>query len=143
MVNLFASTSETPEQAMESIERIGFRSGEKFTEKLFFDQPPTSFQANRVGISSFLRHSFWPIAFKGNATILAGSYENMFTIEDTDFIWTRSFSLTGYSKSNLQLYLQYSCGMIRGAIKQLGYRAKVTGSCQSSPKHCQFVIEIS
>ncbi|KAA6373999.1 MAG: hypothetical protein EZS28_030475 [Streblomastix strix] len=124
MVNFFLRTSETQEIA-----------------RLFLQKPPNHFLATKEGAREFITQHFWLHAFHGKCQIKPQDKQEIdYIIEDTNFTWMDKISLCGCAPDQLQIYMAFPCGLIRGSFHQLGFNAQIIALNGGPPCHWNFKI---
>ncbi|KAH7816993.1 putative trafficking protein particle complex subunit 6 [Monocercomonoides exilis] len=143
IVNLIVRTSETRDMARSKLERMGQQIGEKYTELFFLKTPLPDYQPNLKGVEDYFVNGFWPAVFKGRCNSSGIDAKKCLVLEDTHFSWISKISLCGSPPEELSIYLAMPCGILRGAVKALGFRCKVSGETDSTAVKCKFAIQFA
>jgi len=148
------------------LERIGFIVGHKLIERASKDKP--RFQ-EQLDLIRFICKDFWKLVFKKQIDNLRTNHQGIYVLQDFNFRWlthisacpaaerlnviepkslqvnsqilSRCGSGSSEFKENLSYYLQFPCGLIRGALTNLGLPCTVSADSSDLPK-CTFTINM-
>lgn len=130
------------------IELIGQRVGYALAEKLVADRS-TRFQWSdsnvQLEIMKFICKEFWMFIVGKQIDNLKTNHKGIFVLQDNQFRWLRSLQpLDQWSPAQLQTIrplLAYPCGLLKGALDNLGLEANVVAEASHSSQ-CTFKLEI-
>ncbi|XP_024527107.1 trafficking protein particle complex subunit 6B isoform X1 [Selaginella moellendorffii] len=160
--------SSKPDLAARRIEAIGFQVGQQLAERLVpvdllacvnfpfglilytRDRPRFT---DHLEVIKFICKDFWAEVFKKQIDNLKTNHRGVFVLQDTRFRWLTRISvdspLTPSEANNTTLaaaqaggkYLYFPCGLIRGALTNLGVPCAVSAEIAALPA-CSFIIRI-
>eukprot|EP00696_Hemimastix_kukwesjijk_P018416 gnl/Hemi2/7283_TR2480_c0_g1_i1.p1 gnl/Hemi2/7283_TR2480_c0_g1~~gnl/Hemi2/7283_TR2480_c0_g1_i1.p1 ORF type:complete len:159 (+),score=31.41 gnl/Hemi2/7283_TR2480_c0_g1_i1:50-526(+) len=116
------------------LERLGFQVGQRLAEKYTQDRPRFS---DNVEIIKFICKEFWIEIFKKQVDNLKTNHKGTFHLFDEQFRWVTRLS----DNDAAATYLIFPCGLIRGALANLGLASCVTADVTVLPK-CFFTIKL-
>ncbi|KAL3516191.1 hypothetical protein ACH5RR_023093 [Cinchona calisaya] len=142
-----------PELAARRIEAIGFQVGHQLSER--YTMPRFSDHLEAI---KFICKDFWPELFKKQVDNLKTNHRGTFVLQDNKFHWLTRMSMdpsleTSGSIQDLAamaenkaaqaigMHLYFPCGIIRGALSNLGIPCAVSADITNVPA-CSFVIHI-
>uniref|UniRef100_A0A0E0EA97 Trafficking protein particle complex subunit 6B n=2 Tax=Oryza meridionalis TaxID=40149 RepID=A0A0E0EA97_9ORYZ len=144
-----------PELAARRIEAIGFQVGHQLTERYTMERPRFSDHLEAI---KFICKDFWSELFKKQIDNLKTNHRGTFVLQDNRFRWlTRvsvdpsvesmdatesdSTTLGDSAAQTTSMLLYFPCGIIRGALTNLGISCSVTADMSNLPA-CSFVVRI-
>ncbi|XP_003574081.1 trafficking protein particle complex subunit 6B [Brachypodium distachyon] len=144
-----------PELAAGRIEAIGFQVGHQLSERYTMDRPRFSDHLEAI---KFICKDFWSELFKKQIDNLKTNHRGTFVLQDNHFPWlTRvsldpsmestdatesdSASLGDTAAQTTTMLLYFPCGIIRGALTNLGITCAVSADMSNLPA-CSFVVRI-
>ena len=144
-----------PELAARRIEAIGFQVGHQLTERYTMERPRFSDHLEAI---KFICKDFWSELFKKQIDNLKTNHRGTFVLQDNRFRWlTRvsidpsvesmdatdndSATLGDSAAQTTSMLLYFPCGIIRGALTNLGISCSVTADMSNLPA-CSFVVRI-
>lgn len=147
-----------PELAGRRIEAIGFQVGLQLAERYTKERPRFGDHLEAI---KFICKDFWAEIFKKQVDNLKTNHRGVFVLQDNRFRWLTHISLDsptytggdGISVENSMTnnavmaaraagqYLYFPCGLIRGALTNLGVPCDVSAEVASLPA-CSFVVRI-
>ncbi|EFJ20859.1 hypothetical protein SELMODRAFT_168418 [Selaginella moellendorffii] len=142
--------SSKPDLAARRIEAIGFQVGQQLAERYTRDRPRFT---DHLEVIKFICKDFWAEVFKKQIDNLKTNHRGVFVLQDTRFRWLTRISvdspLTPSEANNTTLaaaqaggkYLYFPCGLIRGALTNLGVPCAVSAEIAALPA-CSFIIRI-
>ncbi|KAK3136891.1 hypothetical protein QOZ80_5BG0444440 [Eleusine coracana subsp. coracana] len=144
-----------PELAARRIEAIGFQVGHQLTERYTMELPRFTDHLEAI---KFICKDFWSELFKKQIDNLKTNHRGTFVLQDNSFRWLTRVSLdpsadimdstdndsaplgdTAAQTTSMLLY--FPCGIIRGALTNLGITCSVSADMSNLPA-CSFVIRI-
>ncbi|RUO96120.1 transport protein particle component-domain-containing protein [Jimgerdemannia flammicorona] len=102
------------------LEMLGYRVGQSLVERLTKDRPRF---VDTLDVVKFVCKDLWTIAFKKQIDNLKTNHRGVFVLQDNNFRWFMRMSTeTGAQDSAKKAapYLWFPCGLIRGALANLG-----------------------
>lgn len=146
------------------IEAVGFQVGQQLAERYTKDRPRFT---DHLDVIKFICKDFWSEVFRKQVDFLKTNHRGVFVLQDTKFRWltrisadviasqeemdvmgTVSKSLntnggTGTVKAVVAAsqYLYFPCGIIRGALTNLGVSCSVLAEVATLPS-CSFTVRI-
>uniref|UniRef100_T1J5T8 Trafficking protein particle complex subunit 6B n=1 Tax=Strigamia maritima TaxID=126957 RepID=T1J5T8_STRMM len=121
---------ERVDYGISKLEYIGFTTGFRFVERLTRDLPRFK---EELDIVKFICKDYWMAICKKQIDSLLTNYEGMYVLQDNNF---RFLSQLSSGRQYLELapkFVAFMCGMIRGALTNLGIMAVVTAETSSLP----------
>uniref|UniRef100_A0A0D6R1P6 Trafficking protein particle complex subunit 6B n=1 Tax=Araucaria cunninghamii TaxID=56994 RepID=A0A0D6R1P6_ARACU len=145
------------ELAARRIEAIGYQVGLQLAERYTKERPRFSDHLEAI---KFICKDFWSELFKKQIDNLKTNHRGTFVLQDSCFRWLTRISLDALppvtdgssteasTTSNdaraaqaAHLYLYFPCGIIRGALTNLGVPCAVSAEAPSLPA-CSFIVRI-
>eukprot|EP00472_Partenskyella_glossopodia_P007828 CAMPEP_0197518906 /NCGR_PEP_ID=MMETSP1318-20131121/4161_1 /TAXON_ID=552666 /ORGANISM="Partenskyella glossopodia, Strain RCC365" /LENGTH=279 /DNA_ID=CAMNT_0043069595 /DNA_START=74 /DNA_END=913 /DNA_ORIENTATION=+ len=111
---------------------VGRRLAERYTASL-------SRLTEQLDIIKFICKDFWIEVFHKQADKLQTNYLGIYVVHDYKFPWLTRLSHSKEELYHAELVLAMATGIIRGALENLGMKAKVTCEIINVPR-CQFTI---
>ncbi|XP_057961041.1 uncharacterized protein LOC131153037 [Malania oleifera] len=145
-----------PELAARRIEAIGYQVGHQLSERYTMERPRFSDHLEAI---KFICKDFWSELFKKQIDNLKTNHRGTFVLQDNKFRWLARMSVdastengglshdsslaAGESKAAqaMSLHLYFPCGIIRGALSNLGIPCAVSADISNLPA-CSFVVRI-
>ncbi|KAI3755522.1 hypothetical protein L1987_55325 [Smallanthus sonchifolius] len=140
-----------PELAARRIEAIGYQVGHQLSERYTMERPRFSDHLEAI---KFICKDFWSELFKKQIDNLKTNHRGTFVLQDDKFAWlsrmsgepsteTRSSAQEAGNKAaeTTGMHLYFPCGIIRGALSNLGIPCAVSADISNLPA-CSFVIRI-
>ncbi|CAA7397870.1 unnamed protein product [Spirodela intermedia] len=146
-----------PELAARRIEAIGYQVGLQLSERYTMERP--RFTDNLEAIK-FICKEFWSELFKKQIDNLKTNHKGTFVLQDNQFRWLTRISIDQSLESpdsaqvgppslaadsqaaqSTSMHLYFPCGIIRGALTNLGIPCAVSADISNLPA-CSFVIRI-
>ncbi|RWS07988.1 trafficking protein particle complex subunit 6B-like protein [Dinothrombium tinctorium] len=140
MVNVFCpqNANDSKEINVSKLEEIGFMTGYRFSEKSTKDCQRFK---DELDVMKFICKEFWSSLFKKQIDNLRTNHQGVYVLLDNKF---RFLTQTSNGKQYLDLlpkYLAFTCGLIRGALSNLGIVSIVTAEVVVSPS-CRFQVQV-
>ncbi|KAG7278658.1 hypothetical protein CRUP_014013 [Coryphaenoides rupestris] len=138
------------------LEGMGFRVGQGLIERMTRDSP--SFK-DELDMMKFICKDFWTQVFrkqidnlrtnhqanknnKNHASSCAHNVQGTYVLQDNKFaLLTQLSNGKQYLEDAPKVYLAYSCGLVRGALSNLGLESVVTAEVSLMPS-CKFQVVI-
>ncbi|PON73968.1 Transport protein particle (TRAPP) component [Parasponia andersonii] len=144
-----------PDLAAHSIEAIGYQVGLQLSERYTMDRPRFSDHLEAI---KFICKDFWSELFKKQIDNLKTNHRGTFVLQDSRFRWLSRVSIdpsengdvsednpagVAENKASLvtKMHLNFPCGIIRGALSNLGIPCAVSADISNLPA-CSFVVRI-
>ncbi|KAI6684742.1 hypothetical protein NL676_030655 [Syzygium grande] len=140
--------ADKPELAARRIEAIGYQVGLQLSERYTMERPRFSDHLEAI---KFICKDFWSEVFKKQIDNLKTNHRGTFVLQDNRFRWLSRMSVepsleTGQEGDNkateaMSMHLYFPCGIIRGALSNLGIPCAVSADISNLPA-CSFVVRI-
>uniref|UniRef100_A0A0R3S1K8 Trafficking protein particle complex subunit 6B n=1 Tax=Elaeophora elaphi TaxID=1147741 RepID=A0A0R3S1K8_9BILA len=112
------------------LEGLGYRVGFVLVEKIAKDLPRMVTELERM---KFLCKEFWTAVFGKQVDNLRTNHQGIYVIQDNKFFILANFAEGKQHMEESAIYLAFPCGIIRGALYNLGITSLVTSSVESVP----------
>ncbi|GMY21244.1 trafficking protein particle complex subunit 6B-like [Fagus crenata] len=135
-----------PELAARRIEAIGFQVGLQLSERYTMERPRFSDHLEAI---KFICKDFWSELFKKQIDNLKTNHRGTFVLQDNRFRWLARTSIDplpekedlaqdnspaeSKSAQATSMHLYFPCGIIRGALQNLGIPCAVTADISNLP----------
>ncbi|XP_078170904.1 transport protein particle (TRAPP) component [Carex rostrata] len=147
--------SSKPDVAARRIEAIGYQVGHQLSERYTMERPRF---ADHLEAIKFICKDFWTEVFKKQIDNLKTNHRGTFVLQDNHFRWLTRISLDPAVVANTEaasegesgadsgaqmtsMLLYFPCGIIRGALTNLGISCAVSADMSNLPA-CSFVVRI-
>ncbi|CAL0302257.1 unnamed protein product [Lupinus luteus] len=149
--------ADKPDLAARRIEAIGYQVGHQLSERYTIDRPRFNDHLEAI---KFICKDFWSELFKKQIDNLKTNHRGTFVLQDNKFLWLARMSIDPSSADNvnsaedhsspsaeniaahaMSMHLYFPCGIIRGALSNLGIPCAVSADISNLPA-CSFVIRI-
>ncbi|KAL4998991.1 transport protein particle component [Aspergillus recurvatus] len=123
---------ETKETAFFRLESLGYRVGQGLAERFSRDRPRF---ADNLDIIKFLCKDLWMTLFKKQIDNLKTNHRGVYVLTDNSFRPFARMSMSSRSEavSRAQAYLWFPCGVVRGALSNLGIHTTVQAETTELP----------
>ncbi|XP_035647562.1 trafficking protein particle complex subunit 6B, like [Oncorhynchus keta] len=121
-----------------TLEGMGFRVGQGLIERFTKDSP--SFKDD-LDVMKFICKDFWINVFRKQIDNLRTNHQGTYVLQDNKFALLTQFSNGKQYLEEAPKYLAYSCGLVRGALSNLGMDCVVTAEVTLMPS-CKFQVVI-
>jgi len=149
MVDYVIKSSSSPEHVLLKLEQIGFRVGQRLVEREAKDK--SRFRSD-LEVIKFLCKDFWFALYNKSITNLKTNHKGTFMLTDDNLHWLKHLPSPKTPASVVRNYVVFPCGIIRGALANLGVTCTVTADTTPlppsadkptpSPTECRFTIKI-
>ncbi|KAE8377917.1 transport protein particle component-domain-containing protein [Aspergillus bertholletiae] len=114
------------------LESLGYRVGQGLAERFSRDRPRFS---DNLDVIKFLCKDLWTILFKKQVDNLKTNHRGVYVLTDNSFrpFARMSMSVRNEAVSMAQAYLWFPCGVIRGALSNLGIDTTVQAETGELP----------
>ncbi|KAI8812403.1 NO signaling/Golgi transport ligand-binding domain-containing protein [Cladochytrium replicatum] len=130
------------EGAYYKLENMGYRVGVSIVERITRDRPRF---ADNLDVVKFICKDFWVAIFKKQIDNLKTNHRGVYVLTDNNFRWFLRMSTEGGAAETSRQafpYLAFPCGLIRGALANLGVASVVIAEVTNIPQ-CTFQIKIA
>ncbi|XP_031491471.1 uncharacterized protein LOC116258450 [Nymphaea colorata] len=155
MVSAYCSRfyANKPELAARRLESIGFQVGVQLSERYTMDRPRFTDHLEAI---KFICKDFWNELFKKQIDNLKTNHKGTFVLQDNRFRWLTRVSIhpspitqadsaaplvDSRAALTANMHLYFPCGIIRGALTNLGVPCAVSADISNLPA-CSFVVRI-
>uniref|UniRef100_A0A673L1E5 Trafficking protein particle complex subunit 6B n=1 Tax=Sinocyclocheilus rhinocerous TaxID=307959 RepID=A0A673L1E5_9TELE len=118
-----------------TLDAMGFRVGQGMIERFTKDCPTFK---DDLDLMKFLCKDFWSTIFKKQIDNLRTNHQGTYVLQDNKFALLTQFSSGKQYLEEAPKYLAFSCGLIRGALSNLGLESVVTAEVSLMPS-CKFM----
>ncbi|GET02472.1 endoplasmic oxidoreductin [Rhizophagus clarus] len=146
MVDLMYRTTVDSENDKEAVyyklEMLGYQVGQSLVERFTRDRPRF---VDTLDVVKFICKDLWSIIFKKQIDNLKTNHRGVYVLQDNNFRWFLRMSTESGSEAAAKRsvpYLWFPCGLIRGALANLGVVSVVIAETNSLPQ-CSFQIKIA
>ncbi|KAL3874352.1 hypothetical protein ACJMK2_037380 [Sinanodonta woodiana] len=126
------------DQCIAKLESIGFRIGQSLAER--FTRDCSRFK-DELDTMKFVCKDFWNTVYKKQIDNLRTNHQGVYVLQDNRFRFLTHISNGKQYMEAAPKYLALPCGMIRGALANLGVNCVVTAEVSTMPA-CKFQIQI-
>ncbi|CAK9207831.1 unnamed protein product [Sphagnum troendelagicum] len=145
-----------PELAARRIEAIGYQVGLQLAERYTKERPRF---ADHLEAIKFICKDFWAEVFRKQVDNLKTNHRGVFVLQDNKFRWLTRISVdsappgeaaqmdvnaaanASRASQAAGQYLYFPCGLIRGALTNLGVACAVSAEVSTLPA-CSFVVRV-
>lgn len=130
--------AETQEQSkcISTLEGMGFRAGQGLIERFTKEAP--SFK-DELDIMKFICKEFWTNLFRKQIDNLRTNHQGTYVLQDNRFRLLTPVSNGKQYLEEAPKFLAFTCGLLRGALSNLGIDSAVTAEVSVMPA-CKFHI---
>ncbi|KAI8909045.1 NO signaling/Golgi transport ligand-binding domain-containing protein [Gorgonomyces haynaldii] len=109
-----------PDSAYAKLEQMGYRVGQSLAEKYTVDRPRF---VDTLDVIKFVCKEFWIAVFQKQIDHLKTNHRGVYVLTDNSFRWLRRCSAENMDHKRFHTALP--CGLLRGALAQLGVQSQV------------------
>ncbi|XP_012693876.1 trafficking protein particle complex subunit 6B, like isoform X2 [Clupea harengus] len=120
------------------LELMGFRVGQGLIERFTKDTP--SFK-DELDVMKFVCKDFWTNIFRKQIDNLRTNHQGTYVLQDNRFTLLTPLSSGKQYLEEAPKYLAFSCGLLRGALSNLGLESVVTAEVSLMPA-CKFQVVV-
>merc|ERR1711994_72695 len=120
------------------LESMGFRVSQSMIERFTKDCPRFK---DELDTMKFICKDFWSAVFKKQVDNLRTNHQGVYVLQDNRFRMLTQLSAGKQYIDAAHRHLAFSCGLIRGALANLGVASLVTVEVAQMPA-CKFQIQI-
>ncbi|XP_054258759.1 trafficking protein particle complex subunit 6b [Macrosteles quadrilineatus] len=121
-----------------SLEYTGFLTGYRMIERLTKDWPRFKDELDTV---KFICTDFWSSVYKKQIDNLRTNHQGVYVLQDNAFRFLSKISAGSQYLEHAPKYVTFTCGLLRGALANLGIVSLVTAEVQPMPA-VKFHIEV-
>ncbi|CAB4285207.1 unnamed protein product [Prunus armeniaca] len=156
MVSMYCNRlyANKPELAASRIDAIGYQVGHQLSERYTMERPRFTDHLDAI---KFICKDFWSELFKKQIDNLKTNHRGTFVLQDNRFRWVSRMSLDPSSENGdlsqenseaadeskaaqePNMHLHFSCGVIKGALHNLGIACAVSADTSQLPAYCLFI----
>eukprot|EP00468_Gymnochlora_sp_CCMP2014_P000311 CAMPEP_0167743964 /NCGR_PEP_ID=MMETSP0110_2-20121227/2311_1 /TAXON_ID=629695 /ORGANISM="Gymnochlora sp., Strain CCMP2014" /LENGTH=140 /DNA_ID=CAMNT_0007628399 /DNA_START=150 /DNA_END=572 /DNA_ORIENTATION=+ len=118
------------------MESMGMHVGKRLAERYTCYVPRINAQLDMI---KFICKEFWTEVFRKQADKLQTNYQGIYVLHDYNLPWFSKLSHTNIELQEAQALASLACGIVKGALLNLGMKAKVTCEIVNIPR-CQFTV---
>lgn len=125
----------------EKLERMGFQIGYKFAERFVINHQKFGVT---LDVIKFMCKDLWTALFGKNVDKLQTNHKGIYVLHDNTFSWINEIDIDYDDQNSInetKKYLIAPCGLIRGALTNLGIKCVVKAEFYNLPT-CLFNIQI-
>ncbi|KAM9997898.1 hypothetical protein ACTFIY_007562 [Dictyostelium cf. discoideum] len=139
MIDCIMKSSSDKQQAHKKLDKLGFKVGHRLVERLSLD---TALFPELLDAVKFICKVFWTTVFKKTIDGLKTNHKGVFVLTDSKFQWLQHLSFdSSASNKDCSEYVQFTAGLIKGAMSNFGFKCIVTFDIQQVST-CVFTIKI-
>ncbi|XKL69239.1 hypothetical protein PGB90_007008 [Kerria lacca] len=132
------SKSKKEKEDVSELEYIGFACGYRIIERLTKDWPRFK---EELDMLKFLCTDFWSSIYQRQVDNLRTNHQGVYVLFDNEFRFLSRISEGNQYLEFAPQYVSYTCGLIRGALANLGITCIVTAEVHLMPA-CRFHIQV-
>ncbi|VDO05975.1 unnamed protein product [Rodentolepis nana] len=122
--------------AMNLIENMGYRIGQRYIEKLTRNSPRFT---SEIDIVKYICRTYWLHLFYKPVDSLKTNNADVYVLLDSAFSSLTRIDPSQQYNSNVEMILAFACGLLRGALTSLGVNCIVNAEILQIPA-CKFVL---
>ncbi|KAK5584429.1 hypothetical protein RB653_006040 [Dictyostelium firmibasis] len=139
MIDCIMKSSSDKQHAHKKLDKLGFKVGHRLVERLSLD---TALFPELLDSVKFICKVFWAMVFKKTIDGLKTNHKGVFVLTDSKFQWLQHLSFdSSASNKDCSEYVQFTAGLIKGAMSNFGFKCIVTFDIQQVST-CVFTIKI-
>ncbi|KAJ8898450.1 hypothetical protein PR048_003810 [Dryococelus australis] len=123
---------------LSSLEYLGFSTGYRIIERLTKEWPRFK---DELETMKFICTDFWSSINKKQIDNLRTNHQGVYVLQDNAFRFLTRLSAGRQYLDKAPRYVAFTCGLIRGALSNLGINCMVTAEVQTMPA-CKFHIQV-
>ncbi|EKU22923.1 transport protein particle bet3 containing protein, partial [Nannochloropsis gaditana CCMP526] len=126
----------------ETVRAIGFDVGYRLAESIAQGRVLAA-ESLEVNVMKFICKEFWIEIFKKQIDKLQTNNQGVFVLRDAKFRWLAPFTANDEStRRAAATVLNFPCGLIKGALENLGINSTVQAEVAPAVPSCSFTIKI-
>jgi len=135
---ILSTETDDTNELLSKLEFIGFNTGYRLIERLLRDSPRFKDELETI---KFVCKDFWVAVFKKQIDNLRTNHQGTYVLQDNSFKFLSKISASKQYLEQGPRFLAYTCGIIRGALGNLGIASVVIAEVVTLPS-CRFHITI-
>ena len=120
------------------LEFMGFRLGQKLIEKFSKDRDRLK---DELEIMKYICKEFWYNVYRKNIDNLRTNHQGVYVLTDSQFRFLRFISTSEQFTAECHPFLAIPCGIIRGALNNIGITSSVSSEIVKPPQ-VKFTVTI-
>ncbi|XP_071449847.1 trafficking protein particle complex subunit 6b [Hetaerina americana] len=132
------NSKESKKGDVTSLEYIGFSSGYRMIERLTKEWPRFK---DELETMKFICTDFWSSIYKKQIDNLRTNHQGVYVLHENSFRFLTRISASRQYLEAAPKFVAFTCGLIRGALANLGLDCTVTAEIQQMPA-CKFHIQV-
>lgn len=138
----YVNSAETGEsengRCVSKLENMGFRVGQGLIERFTKDTPRFK---DELDVMKFICKDFWTSVFKKQIDNLRTNHQGIYVLQDNKFRLLTQLSAGKQYLEHAPKFLAFTCGLVRGALSNIGVKSIVTAEVSVMPA-CKFQVMI-
>ncbi|XP_071742916.1 trafficking protein particle complex subunit 6b isoform X2 [Lepeophtheirus salmonis] len=130
LVAHFVSQKDKIDEALSTLEAIGFNTGYRLIERLTRDS--LKFK-DELDLMKFICKDFWVSVFRKQIDNLRTNHQGVYVLQDNTFKFLNKISDGKQYLEFAPRYMAFTCGLLRGTLANLGIVSVVTADVTSMP----------
>ncbi|XP_042569395.1 trafficking protein particle complex subunit 6b-like isoform X1 [Cyprinus carpio] len=132
-------------RCVSKLESMGFRVGQGLIESRHFSlcrfTKDTPRFKDELDVMKFICKDFWTSVFKKQIDNLRTNHQGIYVLQDNKFRLLTHLSAGKQYLEHAPKFLAFTCGLVRGALSNLGVKSIVTAEVSVMPA-CKFQVMI-
>ncbi|CAG0899527.1 unnamed protein product [Darwinula stevensoni] len=124
--------------SISTMEHLGFSSGYRLVERLTREWPRFKDELDSM---KFICKEFWTAVFRKQVDNLRTNRQGVYVLQDNRFRHLAKVSTSGQYMEAAPKLVVFTCGLVRGALANLGIVSVVTAEVSAMPI-CKFQVQI-
>ncbi|XP_046579804.1 trafficking protein particle complex subunit 6b-like [Haliotis rubra] len=133
------ASKDEKDHCISKLESLGFRVGQSLIER--FTKETSRFK-DELDTMKFMCKEFWNAIYKKQVDNLRTNHQGVYVLQDNRFKFLTQLSNGKQYMEAAPKYLAFPCGLIRGALSNLGINCIVVTADVSAMPACKFQIQI-
>ncbi|XP_055851427.1 trafficking protein particle complex subunit 6b [Episyrphus balteatus] len=126
------------ENDFSTLEYIGYSTGYRLIERLTREWPRFK---DELETMKFICTDFWTLIYKKQVDNLRTNHQGVYVLQDKAFRFLTRISPGTKQLEHAPKFVAFTCGLVRGALANLGINSTVTAEVQSIPS-CKFHVQV-
>ncbi|XP_013408541.1 trafficking protein particle complex subunit 6B [Lingula anatina] len=135
---LQSARKDEKESAFTKLEFLGYRVGQRLVERFTKEVPRFK---DELDTMKFICKDLWTSCYKKQIDNLRTNHQGVYVLQDNKFRLLTQISEGKQYMEYAPQFLAFPCGLIRGALSNLGIASNVTAEVSAMPA-CKFQIQI-
>ncbi|KAA0707249.1 Trafficking protein particle complex subunit 6B [Triplophysa tibetana] len=125
-------------RCVSKLENMGFRVGQGLIERFTKDTPRFK---DELDVMKFICKDFWTSVFKKQIDNLRTNHQGIYVLQDNKFRLLTQLSAGKQHLEHAPKFLAFTCGLVRGALSNIGVKSIVTAEVSVMPA-CKFQVMV-